>query len=222
MNKDAEALYETLCIYARAIGYSLKPYAIISHPLISNNVISENNTMIIINEFNFKEYIEKLLLQIKNRCKTVLQILCYINKPYRLQILISSRKYLSKKTYSKNLGWVWANTEYPHQIKTRELINAFKDADCKIINKKDFNQLPETLTVYRGLQGSKAKLRGLSWTLNLKIATWFANRFKLQGKVYSAQIKKKDIFFYSNERNEQECVLNPYKLKNITEVKQND
>lgn len=38
--------------------------------------------------------------------------------------------------------------------------------------------LPETVSVYRGVTSYNAgKVKALSWTLDQKVAQWFANRF---------------------------------------------
>ena len=71
--------------------------------------------------------------------------------------------------------------------------------------------LPETITVYRGLQRN-ASTEALSWTLDKNVAEWFANRFDNNGEVIKATINKKYIFAYINGRGEKEVVLDYKKL----------
>ena len=80
--------------------------------------------------------------------------------------------------------------------------------------------LPDNVEIYRGTQSQKAKIRAFSWTLKKETAEWFANRWKLKGKLYKAKIPKSAIYFYSNNRKECEVVLNPRKLRFIEEIKQ--
>lgn len=83
---------------------------------------------------------------------------------------------------------------------------------------EQLSSLPDTLTVYRG-QGTKSTPLNVakSWTLDLKTAIFFANRWSNDGKVYKAKIKKENILYYTNDRNEQEIILNFPLLYDIEE-----
>ena len=69
-------------------------------------------------------------------------------------------------------------------------------------------ELPDgEFSVYRG--GTPT---GFSWTLSENIAKFFATRFKAIGRlddIYSMLVTKKDILWYTNDREEQEVVLFP-------------
>jgi hypothetical protein len=69
----------------------------------------------------------------------------------------------------------------------------------------------ETFTVYRGVsgRGRARRVRGLSWTLDLDRAWWFARRLSYLGEpaVFDATVPRSAVFFYTNERKEQEMVL---------------
>jgi hypothetical protein len=71
------------------------------------------------------------------------------------------------------------------------------------------------LTVYRGIcgDGDAYRPRGLSWTDDLEKAKWFAKfpeeRYKTKFPnchVYRVRIKKKDVYFYTNDRQEREFI----------------
>tara|TARA_R100000306_G_C4334326_1_gene121919 strand:- start:429 stop:821 length:393 start_codon:yes stop_codon:yes gene_type:complete len=66
--------------------------------------------------------------------------------------------------------------------------------------------LPEgSFKIYRG-----GTPNGFSWSLDKKIATWFATRFKpvgIEDDVHELTVTKDDVLWYNNERNEQEVVL---------------
>ena len=84
-------------------------------------------------------------------------------------------------------------------------------------DKEEFNKLPNEITVYRGLTTFNSdNIKALSWTLDENKAKWFATRFSQNGKVYKANINKKDVFAYINLRNEKEIILDYRKLENIT------
>jgi hypothetical protein len=85
-----------------------------------------------------------------------------------------------------------------------------------------FNNLPENLTIYRGVGVGRKKM-GLSWTENCDKADWFAKRFNQNGKqgyLLKAEINKKGILAYFNSRNEDELIVNTMCLKNIKTIKQ--
>src|SRR5690625_1845567 len=80
----------------------------------------------------------------------------------------------------------------------------------------------EIITVYRG--GTEYGLfykRAMSWTLDFNVAEFFANRDPREAKmrhVAKAEIPKKYILDYNNDRQEQEILLIPDKIENISHV----
>jgi hypothetical protein len=82
------------------------------------------------------------------------------------------------------------------------------------------DELPETIRVWRGVSGISAKnaRQGFSWTTDRNVACWFAIRLDDVGKplVITAQIPKRDVLYYSNDRTENELLLlNPPKKATI-------
>ena len=82
------------------------------------------------------------------------------------------------------------------------------------------DELPETIQVWRGVSGISAKnaRQGFSWTTDRNVACWFAIRLDDVGKplVITAQIPKRDVLYYSNDRTENELLLlNPPKKATI-------
>jgi len=82
------------------------------------------------------------------------------------------------------------------------------------------DELPETIQVWRGVSGISAKnaRQGFSWTTDRNVACWFAIRLDDVGKplVITAQIPKRDVLYFSNERTENELLLlNPPKKATI-------
>ena len=77
-----------------------------------------------------------------------------------------------------------------------------------------YNKLPEDVMVYRGVW-TKDRFKpftGVSWTIDYKVAEMFALRFQpLGGESYvlKGEIRKKDILYFTNMRQESEVILNP-------------
>ncbi|KZR56951.1 hypothetical protein [Bacillus badius] len=77
----------------------------------------------------------------------------------------------------------------------------------------------EMIEVYRGVgKLSLPASKGFSWTLDKKVAEWFASRFSDGGAVYRACIRPDKIIAYIKERNEEEIILLPSFLENIAEI----
>ena len=67
-------------------------------------------------------------------------------------------------------------------------------------------------TVYRGVAGKRGqrKVRGLSWTSSRDQACWYALRLDLPDPaVYSATVGRQDVYCFSDDRDEQECICRP-------------
>ena len=74
------------------------------------------------------------------------------------------------------------------------------------------DHLPEKITVWRGTSflSIEEASRGYSWTTDMDCACWFAMRFAEKNGnplVLGADVSKKNILFYSNDRNESEVVI---------------
>lgn len=196
---------------------------ILNHPLLEYNVIcDENKNMILVTEKNRVQVFERIYSKMAE-CKTIQQMFYrFIRKADRLMILFHVHLLLNETEFNELLHWAWITCEFPHQMKTRDLLKLFNHSNKDLIMSKNEQQviqkLPDNVTIYRGLQGPKAKIKGFAWTLSKDKAVWFARRFNYaNAKVYSAKIAKEHIFMYTNDRSEQEVVINPKHLTNITE-----
>jgi hypothetical protein len=75
------------------------------------------------------------------------------------------------------------------------------------------SRLPKEATVYRGV-GHPDHIRGLSWTLSVERAVWFANRradtsYSPKPSVATGRVEKADVIAYLSIRDEQEVVALP-------------
>ena len=121
-------------------------------------------------------------------------------------------------------------SENPNQdanITIEEFVQWFSQADRKNLMEKDeleyYNNLPETVKIYRGVAVGRAEQQGLSWTCNYETAKWFSQRFDRadeKGYIIKGEIAKKDIFAYLNGRNEDEILCNSSKVMNKEIIKE--
>ena len=147
-----------------------------------------------------------------------------VQKPYYPAMFKYSAQYLGEKDFADALAYTWTTTEFPNHdanVSLSEFLNMFKKANKEYLmneeNMEAYNALPDKVTVYRGTC-LESTTKAMSWTTDIDKARWFAGRFGDNGKVYEAQINKKDIFAYFADSGEKETVLNYKKLENIKEI----
>lgn len=77
------------------------------------------------------------------------------------------------------------------------------------------NELPNELTIFRGMSNEEYKTKnyGFSWTLNEAVAEFFVDRHPNihggEAKVCERTILKSEVFAYLNERQEEEIIILP-------------
>ncbi len=155
--------------------------------------------------------------------KDYYHILMLTQKPYLPAMFKYTEEFLGEKDFASSLRYLWTSTEFPNNDKNvslSEFKQYFRQANQELLMDEDyeeFKQLPDKITVYRGvhLQGTA---QALSWTTDKSKAEWFAKRFGNGGKVYEATINKKDVFAYFPSTGESEIVLNDNKLENVKEI----
>lgn len=158
-------------------------------------------------------------------CKSPFEIFFMMDKPYRLYFFSMVKNGLSPEDYGEVLRFSWIGSDYTSYTRAytkKELTAIFAAAVPEHLMEEDelevFRNLPDELTIYRGVtKKRKHNVRVFSWTLNLEWAKKFAsNHCTTDGKIFQANINKEHIFAYFKP--EEEIVVNPYKLKNITEL----
>lgn len=167
---------------------------------------------------------QEILRQIR-KAETPHEISFMITKSYSLAFLKYAAPYLSLKDLSQILADIWVRTEAPNSdpnMSQNRLLVLFRKADPKYLMSEEeyevFQNLPDTVTVYRGVTPHNAgNVKAFSWTLDHDTADWFAHRFDEDGTVYEAQIDKAHIFAYFGSRNEAEVIVDPHYLMDITE-----
>lgn len=128
----------------------------------------------------------------------------------------SIKEYLSEKDYAEILVEYWAAPGITDVPKDKFLL-WFEEANKAYLmdkrEQKKFDKLPERVTIYRGVNNPEFRY-GFSWTIDKRIANWFANRYEgKQSYVYECTVDKKDLLCYFDIRNEKEVIINPSVLK---------
>lgn len=139
-------------------------------------------------------------------------------RPYRLMALTRiAYKITDYKEYWELLGDVWTDSENIWQNKKewKNLLTVnypFKEYFMSEEDRKEFENLPDKLKVYRGYVVGQNK-QGFSYTLDKEKAIWFSKRFNKSGAIEELEVDKEDIFAYTNARNEQEVIILPKRKK---------
>ena len=149
-----------------------------------------------------------------------------VRTPFKFDWLNMCKPYLHPDTFTELFAKTWAHVEFPNTstIPPETLIEWFKEAKKEQLmdenNLAAYHQLPEELTLYRGVP-KNGVVFGLSWTTDLKTAQFFKNRTgERGGKIYSAVVPKSAVVAFYGDREEQEVVLDVFAVKDsITEYK---
>jgi hypothetical protein len=185
----------------------------IKHPLIYSIFHTDN-----LNALTNKRYeIIKADVQDALEQNDISRFVFLHERPYRLSAFHKALFFLnlniSDKDYWELLGGIWTDTENSWQqldlwkmmfSSERPCSNYLMEKD----ERKEFNNLPDKLTIYRGYVPNKNK-HGLSYTLNQNTAEWFSKRYYKNGKVLKRIVNKSDVLAYLNGRNEEEILIKP-------------
>lgn len=209
---------------------------IVKHPFTDTGIVAfrkDDGGIVQANLLEDKEELQKWrrhMVEQVDCSESAFHIHLMVTKPYRLAFLKYAQPYLSQKNFSEILNDAWVCSENPNSdpnVSQKELIAMFRAAEPTELMAEDeylkFRQLDDTVTVYRGVTEYNAdKVKALSWSLEYEKAEWFAHRFGENGKVYEAQIAKEHILAYFNNRNEQEVIVDPKQLMEISDAEEMD
>ncbi len=205
---------------ARAFVYmdpEYRDYGIVSHPFMEYRtqpiIINGERQLVDISEGNNLDEWRKLTTEKIDTVDNVYQIFAMVSKPYLPGFFKWAESDLSEKDYAEMLAHLWTRVEFPNNdvnVSTSDFRDFFKKSKKRFLMDRDeykvFEALPQTITVYRGLQ-KDATAKALSWTLDKSVAEWFAHRFDYNGEVIEGTIDKNYVFAYFDRRNEKEIVL---------------
>ena len=137
-------------------------------------------------------------------------LFCSMNDTQRAAATILLFQQIPVSVYQVILGSTWNQAH-------RHIIAAAKEAFIEIADLFQYaafpvNHLPERIRVWRGSSALTIEecSSGNSWTTDRDTACWFAMRFAEKNGsplVIAADIHRDDVFYSSNERNENEVLL---------------
>lgn len=143
------------------------------------------------------------------------KLLMLHERPYRMSLL--EKLYFSGRVSLDEMKPLlldmWTDTEIP-QENQQEPLALFKQAGWVTDDQEGFDALPAVLELYRGVDGvCELTSDGPSWTLDRKVADFFAKRYAM-GKTYGIKVKKNDpgVLAYITDRSEAEIILDFGKL----------
>lgn len=121
----------------------------------------------------------------------------------------------------------YTHYDYGHGVLSKELVqDAFRcrtPEQCKEMREEMEKVTGKTLavTVYRG-QSDKSTIYtdSISWTLSKEVATRFAKGRGFGGEVYTGSVLVEDVMAYYNGRSEQEVLVLPSAVKDVTSMNQ--
>lgn len=177
---------------------------------IYNMSIEGFKTYQIIETINFREQYFKRALENKNYG----DFFCMLDKPRRLYWFIQLCNEMSKAEARFVFRYIYTSMEYGFKEIPEKMIEEYLYNDDL-----DRNQFDEIVTIYRG-EGSKSNTydKAYSWTLDRKIAVFFANRFNKNDnnkRLYKAEVKREDIIDCIENRNESEIIVLPKNIMNV-------
>lgn len=203
---------------------------VVKHPFADSGITmarAENSDYEMVNLLKEEELVKwrRYVEQCIESADSAFKLHMMISKPYALVFLDHISEYLSDNDYASILSSAWLMSESPNldpNFSKKRLLALFKRAaPCMLMDEEEyakFRNLGDTVTIYRGVTSYNAKnVKALSWTLDEKVAEWFAYRYGEEGIVYEAQISKEHIYAYFDGRSEAEVIVDPKHLNNITQ-----
>lgn len=131
-------------------------------------------------------------------------------RPFRLEALVEVLFSIKKEDLFRIVEYVWTDSEGPcvNLEVWKYIFNYCEELGVLEDSKKD---LPEKFTIYRGTRAGIEDI-GISWTLDASVAKMFSERFytkrtNKQPIVKIKEVKKEDIFLFTDARGEKEVIL---------------
>ncbi|EKS4345135.1 hypothetical protein QB607_003139 [Clostridium botulinum] len=167
--------------------------------------------------FKVREQIEQRE-RIHKRCienKEYIRLFCLIDKPYRFSFYQQLFNDIPDEQKYEVFRNIYTSCEYGFDNLSREFLEEIFEYNK--VDKNWFNE--DIIAIYRG-EGdlSTPYTEAYSWTININVARWFAERFNSNGKVYKGYIRQQDILDYLGDRNEKEVLVFSEDVFNIEQI----
>ncbi|GAA0082862.1 hypothetical protein [Clostridium sp. CTA-6] len=167
--------------------------------------------------FKVREQIEQRE-RINKKCienKEYIRLFCLIDKPYRFSFYQQLFNDIPDEQKYEVFKDIYTSCEYGFNNLSREFLEEIFE-----YNKADKNWFDDDIiAIYRG-EGSLSTHynKAYSWTVNIDVARWFAERFNKNGKVYKGYIRQQDILDYLGDRNEKEVLAFPEDVFDVEQI----
>jgi len=168
--------------------------------------------------FSMKDRISQIVTAHKEciKKKDFTRLFMIIDKPFRFEWYIKLFNEIPDNKKHKIFKSIYSTSEYGFNEINKEFIQEiFKN---NVVDKDIFDG-DEIITVYRG-EASKSTPynQAYSWTTDIEVAFWFADRFNSNGKVYIGKVKVDDILDCF-QNNESEIIVFPENVFDIERFK---
>ena len=152
-------------------------------------------------------------------------------RPYRVDAFSSIEENLSDEQYWELLETVWTDSENIYQNyemwlglleseRPERILMTTEEFRSALTMPTGEGGFAGELTIFRGYQEDpeyydRPGMEGLSWTLNIEKAVWFARRLQFGGRtpmLATAKVQRDDIIAFIMSREESEIIANPEHL----------
>ena len=146
-------------------------------------------------------------------------------RPFRIPVFSKYATRMSNLDYWTNLAWVYVDSENidQHSNLMMSLLLSERGGRRSLMVKGEqeaLDAMPNVLRVYKGFSDYYAWDTDFSFTLDLKVARWFARRFDCPyPKLLEALVSKEAVLAYFTRRNEEEILVDPKHVQVIRETR---
>lgn len=218
------------CKYMARLFVELEPVKsnidfIVYHPFTNYAVVAGKNNKpldIIKSEEDFSEF-KKICKERIDKAHNLSDILCLINKSYYLGYIHYVKNGISTKDLTQFFSIFYPRIEQPNMdvnMSKKEIVQLMRECGQENLVKEyktEFDQLPDTVKMYRGVTSYNDKNgKGMIWTTSLLTAEFYARRFKNDGKIYQAECRKKHILMVKGEGDGLTINVDTRNIRNIS------
>lgn len=203
--EQLEKIREIALLYLHLPIEKTRSELVVSHPFTASNIVASEDMKFLdlyvpSERKMWEEQMEKLIKK-----SSLEQIYMLLDKRYFFSFIYHTKEYLDARMMAKALASRWQQLEYISNnvvVNTQELLRWFRFADKKELMDEEeyqkFLNLPEEVTIYRGVSGYNRKYKkAVSWTLNKEQAEWFAERWgNDEQEVWKVTVPKKCVLCY--------------------------
>lgn len=203
--EQLEKVREIALLYLRTPIEKTSLELVASHPFTSGNIVASKGMKFLDLYVPSERQIWEEQMEEQIKKSSMEQIYTLLDKRYFFSFLNHTGKYLDARMMAKVLACRWQQLEYISNndvSSTHKILKWFRFADKKELMDEEeyqkFLNLPEKITIYRGVSGyNKRYKKAVSWTLNKEQAEWFAGRWgNDEQEVWEVTVPKKCILCY--------------------------